>query len=533
MLRRERVAAAVVAAAWLAMAARFFQACWLRTPRGKTWIIADDMYISASFARTLVQGEGLRWYPGAPKVEGFSNPLWVLALSVMHVLPGFREDQLGAYVFALNATLLAILALVTFAGLARLARPDQEPAARWRWAAVSLLAIGAASLCYWSACGFEVLLASCVTTLAFVEALRPAEQVRTAWIGCLIGLAFWTRMDALLCCVGSVVVVLLKVREPKRIFQLGLTAGLMILALLLARRAYFGDWLPNTYYLKLYRWPIAERLPHGLHQNRLTLRLGLLLIALTAYGCWRLDRRWRPALLALTAPLFMLGYSTLSGGDFVFRRYGYDRYGAMSAGLLVLGLAAIVLGARTRRWESPLVALSAMLIALGPVFLDYGFDWVLLRDRYQFAPDLLEDLRHPRRDPQRNSIVAFLIHKAKVLRDITTPSARIAVCDAGGIVYFSHRGGVDILGKVDPYVARLRALDHAPDETRCWRGVAPPGHNKEDVPGLFRLRQPELSIVEPPAAERAKYVKISYEKHEFYALRATPVVRWERVTTLP
>src|SRR4029077_11504019 len=40
----------------------------------------------------------------------------------------------------------------------------------------------------------------------------------------------------------------------------------------------------------------------------------------------------------------------------------------------------------------------------------------------------------------------------KAFREISQPGARIAVCPAGAIVYFSERGGVNLLGKVEPFV---------------------------------------------------------------------------------
>jgi hypothetical protein len=69
-------AAVTLALFWILMTARFFQSYVLVTPFGRTFGVHDDIYISADFARTFAAGDGLRWYPNGPKVEGFSSPLF-------------------------------------------------------------------------------------------------------------------------------------------------------------------------------------------------------------------------------------------------------------------------------------------------------------------------------------------------------------------------------------------------------------------------------------------------------------------------
>ena len=99
---------------------------------------------------------------------------------------------------------------------------------------------------------------------------------------------------------------------------------------------------------------------------------------------------------------------------------------------------------------------------------------------------------------------------------------------AGAIIYFSHRGGIDILGKIDPYIARLPALLEGPAEKRCWRPERP-GHNKEDIATQFELRQPELSEQKPPEALWAAYRGFRYGGLYFYARRDAPHVHWDKI----
>ena len=79
------------------------------TPLGTAWGVADDVYITADFARTFANGGGPVWYEGAPRVEGFSSPLWMLVLALLHLNPVLKENGLGLHVLVVN--LLIVLGL--------------------------------------------------------------------------------------------------------------------------------------------------------------------------------------------------------------------------------------------------------------------------------------------------------------------------------------------------------------------------------------------------------------------------------------
>src|ERR1700751_2879355 len=46
----------------------------------------DDAMISMEYARNLANGYGLVWNAGGARVEGFTNPLWVVLMSLVHRL---------------------------------------------------------------------------------------------------------------------------------------------------------------------------------------------------------------------------------------------------------------------------------------------------------------------------------------------------------------------------------------------------------------------------------------------------------------
>ena len=77
----------IILLAYAAYAARFIQMS-LFTVDGQTYAaLFDDAMISMTYARSLANGDGLVWYPGAERIEGFSNPLWVGFMALLHLLP--------------------------------------------------------------------------------------------------------------------------------------------------------------------------------------------------------------------------------------------------------------------------------------------------------------------------------------------------------------------------------------------------------------------------------------------------------------
>jgi hypothetical protein len=125
-----------------------------------------------------------------------------------------------------------------------------------------------------------------------------------------------------------------------------------------------------------------------------------------------------------------------------------------------------------------------------------------------YAATVVADLPPPR------SLERTWIEYGKRFADVSKPGARIAVCPAGAIIYFSHRGGVDLLGKIEPYVAHLPAALTRPVGAYCWRDA--PGHNKEDVAGVFRLRDPEFSRYPPPPGFEERYYQLRSGDDTFY-----------------
>src|SRR5262245_23443162 len=224
---------------------------------GHSWsyrFCTDDAFISFRYARNLAEGHGLVFNPGLERVEGYSNFLWVLLLAALHRVGAPIEPT--ALVLSLVAT-LGLWVLVARQTLRVL--PGQGRAALvlipcWALALTRSVAV-------WSSSGletrlFETLLVAGVLRLnAEVEAIDRGET-RRPWAAVLLGLATWTRADGLLLsgmALGAALLYLLW-RRRLRIARAAVQCAPFVALVAFQfgfRLAYYGEWLPNTYYAKI------------------------------------------------------------------------------------------------------------------------------------------------------------------------------------------------------------------------------------------------------------------------------------------
>ncbi|MGE5073658.1 MAG: hypothetical protein ACM3MF_09540, partial [Anaerolineae bacterium] len=96
--------ASVVAAAAVLYAA-FILRTGFRIAGITYFTLVDDAMVSMRYAQHLARGFGLVWNVGQPPVEGFTNPLWMLAMSGLHLLP-LPPSKISLAVMRLSALIL-------------------------------------------------------------------------------------------------------------------------------------------------------------------------------------------------------------------------------------------------------------------------------------------------------------------------------------------------------------------------------------------------------------------------------------------
>jgi len=219
------------------------------------WLI-DDAGISFVYARNLATGHGLVSQPGMLPVEGYSNFLWVV-LQVPFFLIGAFEPYLTPKLLS-----LALVGL-TFWCLHRMLRIVCGASFWPSLVALILLSLNA-SFVIWTSSGLEnALYAAGLTTLAYILVRHGQKQQSDLRLVGLAALAAFavaiTRPDGILFGIVPVAIwVLDRLWSNRRDWEsTGKTLsvyttilGVALASFVLFRWMYFGDLLPNTYYVK-------------------------------------------------------------------------------------------------------------------------------------------------------------------------------------------------------------------------------------------------------------------------------------------
>lgn len=416
----------------------------------------DDAYISYRYAENLARGQGLVFNRGE-RVEGYSNFLYVLMMA-----PAFwLTSRDGVYFFSVLLNLIcAVGALWVFTDY--LGRKLGERSAL---AGALLLAL---CLPLWVAVasGMETCLVLLLTLAMWVSTERvaadPAPRHLAALCG-LIVLSLLARVDGFLV-PGIVVLYLLLKRRVRSALVCGLTILVTQGLYELWRRAYYGAWLPTTYYVKV-AGPLALRLSHAWGQfSTINFFEGLLpytlifIFAIVAAVASAVRSR---SIFAdglrfeiLFAPLW-LAYWFYVGGD-----HFWDRFLIV---LFPLGIFAVL-----APWGE--IVTSRMAV--------YG---IVLLAALQTGPPWFVDVRFKYMFNKYDCWVGL----GKFLGD-NYQGRTLAVEPLGKIPFFSDLYTMDMLGLADPVIA------HMPVATGSF---FEPGHIKFNADYTLS-RRPDLMVVE-------------------------------------
>lgn len=442
----------------------------------------DDAMITLQYARNLAEGHGLVWNAGGERVEGFTSPLWTL---ICAAVAWMVRDPAGR---CLAVQLLGIPIIgLTAIGALRLARAARMPDAVGVLAALWVLVYY--NLNNLTLLGMETGLAAAVMTWGLAAVMRgitsrSAGAGTLAWAGPMVLI----RPEALAFTAYIGGVALLKTPRGRGRLVAGFAAGMIVLAVYLVWRwRYYGSLVPNTYTLKLTGWPLADRLRVALRDFPLTLATLGPLVLLAFAG---VRRMWSARFLLLLAlPLLAIAYQLYVGGDHLPRDRFVVPFMPALAVLAAYGLTRLArlvtqLGwPRSRRWPVR-VGAAAVVVLLNAVSLPHA---LLIMPPQSVEQGNLNNVLH-----------------ALVIDRHAPADARVAVGFAGTVPYYSGRRCVDLLGKCDPYIARLPAR----------LGVRP-GHNKYDFHWSLSHYAPEVISAAGPEYFRHPDVRADYRVRRY------------------
>jgi arabinofuranosyltransferase len=238
MLRRFQIV--ILTLTVLVVAALFYQ---------YRWFYHDDAFISLRYVQNFLHGNGLVWNAGE-RVEGYSNFLWVMIVSA---LGRFGLDPVLATKLIGAGSYVLLVGLV-FWWVRKWSRESLDTSL---WMIPVIVTATAAPVVIWSMAGLETELFALLATagvLSFAECMAENHRAM-AGAGVLLGLAALCRPDGLLfvalaCGYGVIRGLFTPERFDRRLIGFVVPIGLLVLPHLFWRHWYYGQWVPNTYFVK-------------------------------------------------------------------------------------------------------------------------------------------------------------------------------------------------------------------------------------------------------------------------------------------
>lgn len=493
------------------------------------FILFDDATISMQYARNLANGAGPVWNDGGEPVEGYTNPLWVGVMALTHLTS--LPDRLMALPIQILGAILFMLSLVFVRKIARFLAHGNE------WA--GLIAVGMTAFYYpfsnWSLLGTEVsILLLMITAAAWMAICNHNKGVFSPWVYLLLGISTWVRFDMGVPYVVIWVFLLWFDRQHRRQHLIFGGAALLffLLSQTILRVVYYGDWLPNTYYLKMEGISLWLRLERGLYVfAKFAWNLGPVFLLLTPLLL--LFRRDRYVLLLAALLIAQVAYSVYVGGDAWEHRGGANRFIALGMPFfLILFTESIrclfelikqraLLTFDNARWVTGvvnggfIVFLALSLVNFNTLLDGNSLRYWLLLQRSIFAPG-----------SERYAIDGLF------LKDLTSENARLLVGAAGNVTYFSRRFTYDMMGKADKIIAHepIRIPSNLESLT-----FLQPGHLKWDYAYSIGQLQPDVVVElkqytdDEAAPYLVNYEKVKINGHNMYFKLGSTNIRWDLV----
>lgn len=410
--------------------------------------------------------------------------------------------------------------------------------------AAAILVLSYYPTVFWTLRGMEVGLASlfllAATALTLNAPPDKAANGTLAVISSIAGLSFLARPDSVLL-YGPL---FLTFAVPPRLSVrrlLALSPVVVCIGMQFAFRLYYyGESVPNTYVLKMWGTPLAERLVYGLSALLFAALAFYIVtaISLAVLGNGRAGHKQRKlAFIVVAIALIQSAYLVWIGGD----AWAYDNSNRFIATIMPLlltgaitGLPQAFAGTGTRKFAHPVFAILALGTAAALVFSNFLtlgprsnlllVAGLLLLCAWPLVAGLaarVGSIRAPVATVAAGGLALFLVCSAPAwarwlfsnapdvandiafarqglyLRDRLPATATIASTWLGGPSYYSGFTSFDILGKVDKHVARTTP-------SLPFR----PGHNKYDPEYSIGKLQPDVVLMPGPEDGDYRYVPL-------------------------
>jgi len=239
----------------------------LDSTQGRIYTLHDDIMISMSYAKTFANTGELIWYEGSNRVQGFTNFLYTIFLSFLHLF-NFNPVMNSLFVSVLNVFIIFAISLKVSSISMILSNGNKK---------ISYFLGGLIPfqypLLFWSLRGYEVGIISLLLILIIEQiikydpSLKDSSKTIIFKIYTLLLIGVLIRIDFIVVLIGiSLYFLMYKVSnftEFINLIKYNIFVSFFVILLLLFQYIYYGDFLPNTFYLKTGGFSLIEKIPRG------------------------------------------------------------------------------------------------------------------------------------------------------------------------------------------------------------------------------------------------------------------------------
>lgn len=502
------------------------------TPYGRQFTLSDTSMVSMTYAKTFVNSGELVWFPGAERVQGFSNFLYTIFFAFIHLLK--LSNSINALLVSVINLFILIAISYKVVELSRILNPKKINTSYF----LGSIVFFQYSLIFWSLRGYEVGMLALITISSIVKICRIIERNRISiypdlivlWL--YLSLGIWLTLDFTIIAVTLttyIVFVFKKIVKSYKyliIFQLGIFLSLFLI--LIFQYTYYGDFFPNILYLETGGFLLIEKIPRGIISSFKIFPL-LLFQSFLLLKDFLEKRESRKLYLIFFLTSSLTVYNILMGGD------NWEVYGFANRTLTLLipiGLSTIALVNKDKFFTSKKLIniIFSLLLILGVfslqlnlyniknitisqltfssfeiVYFFFSCLFITMLKNRKYLSYLLgiiftiflsfTHVNYLVNTELQISSTEFLNTQIGIeLRNFTLQDAKIGVLWAGNIGYYSERELIDFLGKSDKFVAKSLPVRYLNSSQKYNFNDFDPGHNKWNFKYSIGILKPDIIL---------------------------------------
>lgn len=436
--------------------------------------LVDDAMIGMRYARNLVDFGQIQYNPfSLDTPQGYTAPLWILIMSFFHLLK--ISDQYTSLLVSLLGSFLHIsfIYLIYFSGK-EFFKSGEINKLNTLFAGLFF------PVFYWSNRGMELSLQIFILYSLIFLIIRIQSKLifrDLIKIFFLVLISIFTRFDSLIIVLISLAFLTINYiqnnNENKKwvkVIFIVCIPIISVLALLLIQKWLHGDYLPNTYHLKVGGFNVFERASHGLKALVMYAKVPLILTATSflyvGLFCRNRINIKRNHIFLISIFLGQLAYSIYAGGDYA------DSHLPSMSRFFAIGYPAIFLFLNNYWGELTLLSKRKLFLRNKKYILNTSIIkafkylmWIAFAIIFNLTP--LKALYYSKQLPFGNEDKLRAILGLNIDKKIYS-RCRLAGHGVGNTAYFAKSHYInDLLGKSDKYIAnKVPNIEFSPGHSK-------------------------------------------------------------------